>query len=401
MKILFLTTVLPRNRRMGSEVASQTIIDALRDNGHDVVVVGYMKKDDSFELSPGEVSVGSRYIESRRAKLYPIYWLGLSLLKSLPYSAAKYWSHDYIGKVKSLLANLAYDAVFVDHAQLGWLLGISELQAVRNKAVAIAHNVEHDMYRQFADGDTSVIAGWIYRREARLVERVELALANLVKEVWVLTTDDASFFSRIKTNGRVQVLSLPAAASACAPGSIVKRFDIGLIGSWAWKANAEGLRWFLDTVYPRLPIKLSISVAGRGASWLVGRYPNIDYLDFVPDAQQFLMQARVVAIPTLRGGGIQIKTLDAIASGSPIVATTLALRGINDPPKTLKIANTPIEFAALLSATAAAPEESRGCEEAHTWSHLREKEFRRQVNAWVHEIARSCMKKEVGSEGVL
>lgn len=390
MKVLFLTTVLPRKKRMGSEVASQAIIDALRDNGNDVRVVGYMKKDDSFELSPGEVCVGSRYIETKRSKLYPLYWLTLSFLKRLPYSAAKYWSHVYIENAKSLLAKQEYDAVFIDHSQLGWLLRISELRNVGERVVAIAHNVEHDMYRQFAEADTNVLGRWIYRREAELVERVEIALANAVKEVWTLTTDDASFFSRIKTNGRVKVLSLPSAIGTATLGNIAKRYDIALIGSWAWRANAEALRWFLDTVYPHLPAKLSISVAGAGASWLAGRYPNIDYCGFVLDAEEFLMQARVVAIPTLSGGGIQIKTLDAIASGSPIVATTLALRGIDDPPRTVAIADTSREFAALLSATAAEPEESRDCEEARSWSRLREKQFRGQVNSWVHKVVQSC-----------
>jgi hypothetical protein len=52
-----------------------------------------------------------------------------------------------------------------------------------------------------------------------------------------------------------------------------------------------------------------------------------------------MAQAKVVAIPTLSGGGIQIKTLDAIASGSAIVATPVALRGISDPPATVQWLN--------------------------------------------------------------
>jgi hypothetical protein len=65
----------------------------------------------------------------------------------------------------------------------------------------------------------------------------------------------------------------------------------------------------------------------------------------VPDAQAFLRRARVVAVPSTRGAGIQIKTLDAIASGSAVVATPLALRGIEDPPRSLSVAATAAEFA--------------------------------------------------------
>jgi hypothetical protein len=41
-------------------------------------------------------------------------------------------------------------------------------------------------------------------------------------------------------------------------------------------------------------------VAGKGAEWLSGKYPNVDYIGFVPDATEFMKKVRVVAIPTLQ-----------------------------------------------------------------------------------------------------
>ena len=66
MKILYLTTVLPRKRKTGGEIASQCFIDALAQSGHNVVVVGYQRKNDAIEKISSEISVDERYIETNK-----------------------------------------------------------------------------------------------------------------------------------------------------------------------------------------------------------------------------------------------------------------------------------------------------------------------------------------------
>jgi hypothetical protein len=162
-------------------------------------------------------------------------------------------------------------------------------------------------------------------------------------------THDAKYFSSLENVGKVRVFGIPPGLDKLQPiASVSKQCDIGILGSWSWRANEEGLQWFLQSVYPHLPSSLLIHIAGKGGDWLVEKYPNIHYRGYVPDAQEFMAQARVMAIPILSGSGIQIKTLDAIASGSSIVATPIALRGISDPPSTVKIAENSEDFANLL-----------------------------------------------------
>lgn len=96
MKVLFLTTILPSQQRVGTEVASQAFIDGLRQNGCQVSVVGYMRKGDHFEIDSNEILVGKRYIETKTAKWHSLIWLILSFVFKLPYSAAKYYSRAYV-----------------------------------------------------------------------------------------------------------------------------------------------------------------------------------------------------------------------------------------------------------------------------------------------------------------
>ncbi|NER80222.1 MAG: glycosyltransferase [Leptolyngbya sp. SIO1D8] len=384
MKILFLTTILLSKNCNGGEVASQCFVDALSELGHHVEVVGYLRKNDSLDSSNHKFNVvDERYIETRKAsKLTLAAWYVLSLVKGLAYSAAKYYSNAYIKLVKALLKTGEYDIVIVDHAQLGWLLRcISD----RHRIITIAHNVEQSIYQEIYQRSTHPIARWVYQREARLIKVSEDQLALTAQQVWTLTESDAAYFSGIAGLGKAKVFGLPPTSTATDKELPDKAFDVGLLGSWSWTANDEALQWFLKSVYPHLPADLSIHVAGKGADWLTDQYPNIHYRGVVPDAQVFLAEARVVAIPTLSGGGIQIKTLDAIASGSLIVATSVALRGIAKPPPMVAIAEQPREFADQLFKAVQMPSEQVAAD-AKAWYRDRQQKFLQDTHLAVNEL---------------
>jgi polysaccharide biosynthesis protein PslH len=384
MRVLFLTTILLSRNRNGGEVASQCFIDALKHNGHQVTVAGYLRKGDAFEHDPQEVLiVDQRYTETSKSKFYSCLWFVLSLLTGLPYSSTKYYSRAYIRLVKNLLESEVFDLVVIDHAQLSWLV---RWIGQKHKIITIAHNVEYQIYQEIFKNSSHPISKWIYQREANLIQQHETRLAATAKQIWTLTDHDAEYFSNIQDVNVVKVFALPPGSEKLKNEPICKTFDIALLGSWAWKANQEALEWFLKAVYPLLPTDLSIYIAGKGADWLVGRYPNVHYKGVVPDAQEFMAQANVVAIPTLSGGGIQIKTLDAIASSSLVVATPIALRGISNPPQTVQLAEQPEEFAQALIAASRSVFVQQAFYEARNWYHARRDQFLQDIDKAIHQL---------------
>jgi polysaccharide biosynthesis protein PslH len=346
MNILFLTTILPSQRKTGGEIASQSFIDALEKDGHRVVVVGYQRRGDIAVTKTNEISTGKRYIETHKSSYYPLLWMGLSVIIKLPYSATKYYSNNYVKTVKTLVENEEYDFVIIDHAQIGWIANI--VRKSISRIIFIAHNIEHEIYLAL-DSTHNSLSKQIYKREASLIKTTEHNLATIAKQVWTFTPHDSQYFQKLNCN--TQVFDLPsnlALSSTFSHQTSLDSFDIGIIGSWTWNANSLGLKWFFQAVYPHLPKTLSIHVAGKGAEWLAQQYTNVKYCGFVPDVQAFMAQAKVIAIPSITGGGVQIKTLDAIASGSPIVATPVALRGITEYPSYIKVAEKADEFARTL-----------------------------------------------------
>jgi glycosyltransferase involved in cell wall biosynthesis len=161
------------------------------------------------------------------------------------------------------------------------------------------------------------------------------------------------------------------------------RYDVATLGSWTWTANGEGLRWFVEHVVPRLPEGVDVHVGGAGAEPIAGDAP-VTLHGRVPDAMEFLQGARVVAAPSVAGSGVQVKTLDAIAAGRPVVATPVATRGLANLPPAVRVAETPEAFAAAVAEALRSP---AGDADGHAWAQARTDAFVDQVRAALEALA--------------
>ncbi|MDX6583389.1 MAG: hypothetical protein QOI10_2573 [Solirubrobacterales bacterium] len=372
MTILFMTTVLPGGRRTGGEVASSSFIEAMRSNGHRVVVIGYQRPGAPAPLDPDVISAGTRPIESRDGGVRVGAWLASAIARGLPYSIAKYRSRRYRRVLQATALATPPDLLVIDHAQMGWALPV---EGPGRPVALLAHNLEHELYGEAA-GRGGGPVGWMNRREARLMEGFERRIARAVDRVWTLTRTDAAAL-----NG----LGAPSVRAFALPPSVevddrhtVPEHDVGILGTWTWSANATGLRWFVDEVRPLLPPSVSVGVAGAGSEPFAAG-PNLVAAGRVDDAASFLRSSRVVAVPSLAGGGLQIKTLDAIASGMPVVATPTALRGIDDPPPTVRVAESPKAFAAAIERVLQSPAGEDERRSAAGWVQRRRDQFRSEL----------------------
>ena len=100
--------------------------------------------------------------------------------------------------------------------------------------------------------------------------------------------------------------------------------DVGIVGS-ANRFNREGLQW-LNSSFP--PKSLSVNMYGALAeltSWQCAQK-----VSSYNDQQKPYRECGIILIPTALGMGVQIKAVEALASGRAIVARRGAMRGI--PP---------------------------------------------------------------------
>lgn len=334
MNILFLTTILPIKAKSGGEIVTKQIITGLISNGADVDVVGYVRPDETNLTLPNNYNVAeARVIETQGHKKETLKWLLSSLVKKVPFSSEKYVGAKFLEIVNAKLKQKQYDYIFIDHTQMLW---ICDYFSNDQRVILISHNVESQLYDDLANDSSNWLKRNILRLESSKLKKLELSSIKTINQIWSLSENDTAYYSKLNNSEYNSLTCITFDALPLLEPDLQPlpeaNYDVSLLGTWSWDANMKGLRWFFDNVYPLLPMEITIQVAGKGADWLADKYKNVKYKGFVEDAHEFLSRSKVIAIPSISGAGVQIKTLDAITIGRPIVASQFALRGLEDMP---------------------------------------------------------------------
>lgn len=143
------------------------------------------------------------------------------------------------------------------------------------------------------------------------------------------------------------------------------------VGTLDYAPNAEAVRWFAERV--RRPL----TVVGRGGDALRA-LPGVTLRGWVDDLAGEYARAAAVVAPLRTGGGTNMKVVEALAAGRPLIATPVAVRGIPVQDGVhARVADTPEAFAAAVDAAladreAAAAMAARGRELAgrYDWDAL-------------------------------
>jgi hypothetical protein len=373
MRILFPTTFLPGMRRTGGEVATQGFVDAMRAVGHEVTLLGYRRVGTDPPTAPSDIAVADRHIETLGAGARPVSWMLRAVLTRQPYSLAKYVSRAYVRALRDAFAATRPELVVLEHAQMAWLVPDGGWDV---PMVYLSQNVEHAMHAELArHGGLRALA---HRREARRLRAVEKELLERAREHWALSQGDAEALATLAPDTPARVFDVPPATVPELPGPAVH--EVVALGGWHWRPNAAGLRWFVEEVAPQLPPGgPEVVVGGHSADEIVGDRAGVRAVGFVPDALEFLQSGRIVVVPSIAGGGVQVKTLDAIASGRRVIATSIAMRGIDDPPPTVEVADDAREFAAAIALALEQEVDGAAAAQAREWAVARRERFHEAI----------------------
>lgn len=107
------------------------------------------------------------------------------------------------------------------------------------------------------------------------------------------------------------------------------------VGAMNTPANIGAVTFFANEVFPALVAKvpsLEFIIAGSNPSASVkalGNLPNVTVTGEVRDLTPLYAAATVVVVPLFIGGGIIVKTLNGLASGRPVVSTSVGNSGTN------------------------------------------------------------------------
>lgn len=105
-------------------------------------------------------------------------------------------------------------------------------------------------------------------------------------------------------------------------------------GTFGYAPNAEALRWLLSEIWPQVVARrpdARLLVVGKGVPDEIAALasPSVELAGWVPEMQPWFDRAQVVIVPMRSGGGTRLKVLDGLASGRPLVSTTMGVMGVD------------------------------------------------------------------------
>jgi len=122
--------------------------------------------------------------------------------------------------------------------------------------------------------------------------------------------------------------------------------SVVFVGNYGHHPNVDAARWLIDEIHPRIQ-----AAVGDARLWIVGDGPPealeslragdaVEVTGRVPDASDWTRRATVFVAPLRLGGGIRVKVLEALAAGKAIVATPLAVAGLEGIGGAVSVADT-------------------------------------------------------------
>lgn len=132
--------------------------------------------------------------------------------------------------------------------------------------------------------------------------------------------------------------------------SVVRRPNhLVFTGSFAYGPNYHAMQWFISLVYPHILKEnpdAHLIITGDHAGLPLPNAQNITLTGYVDDIRPLVASCDVSIVPIWTGGGTRLKILEAMALGTPVVATSKGAEGLlAQNGRDILIADDPLVFA--------------------------------------------------------
>ena len=326
MRILFCSTQAPLPPINGYRLQLIHLSGELA-RRHEVCALSFQAPDQDGEAPPGVELLRVRattWTRSRRISAY-----ARSLVDGQPRRAVRL-GPPMAEAVRSLLAKQAFD---VAHVTPGSLAGVATELGDLPKVLAPL-----DAWHLNLEADARVAPPYLrpfYRLEARRVRRFAARAYRAFQRVVVVSQADADALSELDSSLALEVIPNGVDSEHFAPNSQVapESGQIVFTGGMGWAANVTAARSLALKVLPRVRARhpdAHLSLVGREPRpevLALDRVEGVHVTGEVPDVRPWLWRAQVYACPMVSGTGIKNKLLEALACGSPCVATRLSCQG--------------------------------------------------------------------------
>lgn len=346
MNILFLSRWYPYPPNNGSKLRIYNLLRGLSQQ-HQVTLISFADDPESIAIAPEMKAVCKEIHLITYKPFNPASSSALlGFFKPTPRSIIDTFSEEMKNAIEQAISRQRYNVVIasqIDMAVYGRYLGA--LPAIFEEAETGV------LYEQFSQAG-SLMAKLRYGLTWFKYQRY---LRELLKKYFRLCTVASGQERRLLANAvgsniQIEIIPNGVDATGCTPVQQSPQPNTLIFtGSLTFSPNHQAMVWFIGQVFPLIHNTIPearLIITGDHANKPLPSKQNVILTGMVEDVRSLVAQCWVSVAPIFSGGGTRLKILEAMALGTPVIATSKGAEGLNvEAGRHLLIADTPQAFA--------------------------------------------------------
>ena len=350
MKVLMLTPYLPYPLLSGGQIRTYNLLKKLSTQ-HEITLFALIKNEAEKEHIPELQQYCSEVKVFRRSETpFTLKNILKTAFSSFPFLVIRNHVPEVISAVKKELTKHNYDLI---HAETFYMM--PHIPATKTPILLVEQTIEYLGYesyakkapiflRPFLSIDIAKIRYW-EQYYWNLCQRL-IVMSDGDKEAIAPNVQQAKKIEVVENGVDTQWFAEKAHQEAAQP-------TVLSVGTFKWLPNVEAVSFLVEQVWPKISKLMpsaQLHIVGNAPTDKVIAYGKSDsqikVIGRIPDIRDAFKSAHVLAAPVFSGKGTRYKILGAMATETPIVATSIATEGLGVADGVeVMIANTADEMA--------------------------------------------------------
>ncbi len=331
MKILMLTPYLPYPLVSGGQIRTYNLLKALSTK-HEITLFALIKEDSEREHLSELKKYCSKIILFKRTR-HPFVLRNILLagFTAYPFVVTRNLPLGMAGAIEKELATTAYDLI---HAETFYMM--PNIPDTKIPIILAEQTIEYLGYQDYMKKAHPLLRP-ILAIDVAKIKYWERHYWKKADKLITMSEEDKQFIEKelgTKTNTSVVANGVDLSYFSALKKKLPKDPTVLFVGTFKWLPNKEAVEEIVTKIWPLIKKKLptaKLKIVGFSPTPHIQSYatdPSIEVLGAIKDIREAFATSHMLLAPIRSGKGTRYKVLEAMITGTPVVATSLAAEGI-------------------------------------------------------------------------
>lgn len=331
MKILMLTPYLPYPLLSGGQIRTYNLLKKLGQK-HQITLFALIKNEEEKQyVQELEKYCHKVKVFKRSERPFTFSNIIKTIFSSFPFLVIRNQAKGSLEAVSQEIAHNDYDLI---HAETFYMM--PHIPTCKIPIILVEQTIEYLGYQSYVK-KLPILLRQLLSIDVRKIHRFEKHYWRKAKRLIVMSEEDREFIGKELSKDKIDVVAngVDTKWFAAKNRQVNAQPTILSVGTFKWLPNIEAVDFLVKEVWPLIKQKVPnarLLIVGNAPTKRVIAYgqndPQITVMGRVEDIRDAFNQADVLLAPVFSGKGTRYKILEAMASGTPVVASKIAVEGL-------------------------------------------------------------------------